>query len=226
MEDFIEQRKDKDENVDRRPIKQRSAKWAIAIAASLAKAGVSPNFVSSMSVVFALIGGALLLFVPKLDHVAQIVCLVGVAACVLARLLCNMFDGMIAVEYGKQSKVGGVFNELPDRIADMIFLVPAGYAAQFGQLGIEIGWLAALLAVLTAYIRAFAVSLGLKNDFCGPMAKPHRMFVLAISSLVAVGEVAMGLMPKVIFYGLCIIVLGSIVTCVRRTMRMVNELKK
>jgi len=225
MKTSLKQRKNTDEELSRRPIKSRSTKWAAAIAASLAKAGVRPNLVSSMSVVFAIAGGVLFFFAPKLEPSAQIACFIGAAACIQARLLCNLFDGMIAVEYNKKSKLGGMFNEMPDRLADAIFLVLAGYASQYGQLGNEIGWMAALLAVLTAYIRAFAVSLGLKNDFCGPMAKPQRMFILTLASLLAAGETALSLPPNAIFYGLCIIALGSAITCIRRSMHMAKELK-
>ena len=225
MKIVLEQKQNTEKDISRRPIKSRSAKWSVTLAASLAKAGVSPNFVSSMSVVFALVGGVLLFFAPKLAPFAQLACFIGVAVCVQMRLICNLMDGMIAVEYGKQSKLGAVFNEFPDRLADAIFLVLAGYASQYGQIGNELGWLAALLAVLTAYIRAFAVSLGLQNDFCGPMAKPHRMFVLTVASLLAAGEAALGMTPNVLFYGLCIIALGTVITCIRRTMHIAVALK-
>jgi phosphatidylglycerophosphate synthase len=75
------------------------------------------------------------------------------------------------VEGGKQSPVGALYNEFPDRVADSIFLVALGYAALYPWLG----WLAALLAAMTAYVRASGGSLGLAQDFRGPMAKPHRM---------------------------------------------------
>ena len=225
MKPSFEQRESTKEEISRRPIKSRSAKWSITLAANLAKAGISPNFISSMSVVFALAGGMLFFFAPKLEPFVQIFCFIGAAVCMLIRLICNMIDGMIAVEYGKQSKLGAVFNEFPDRLADAIFLVSAGYASQYGQLGNEFGWMAALLAVLTAYIRAFAVSLGLQNDFCGPMAKPHRMSVLIVAALLAAGETALGMTPNVLFYGLCIIVLGAVITCIRRTRHIVSALK-
>lgn len=51
-------------------------------------------------------------------------------------------------------------NEFPDRIADTLPLVPLGYAAGLPWLG----WLAALLAALTAYVRVFGGALGLAQD--------------------------------------------------------------
>ena len=81
---------------------------------------------------------------------------------------------MVAVEGGKSSPVGALYNELPDRLSDSLLLVPIGYAAGVAWLG----WAAALLAALTAYIRAVGGSLGLPQDFSGIMAKPQRMALL------------------------------------------------
>jgi phosphatidylglycerophosphate synthase len=43
------------------------------------------------------------------------------------RLLCNLFDGMVAIEGGKQSADGPFWNEFPDRIADILILAGVGY---------------------------------------------------------------------------------------------------
>jgi hypothetical protein len=57
---------------------------------------------------------------------------------------------MVAVEGHRSSPNGVLFNEIPDRFEDSIFIVAFGYAAGLDWLG----YLAALLAMLTAYIRA------------------------------------------------------------------------
>lgn len=99
--------------VARRPITQRSSRWAVALSARLARSSVTPNQISVMSVAFAAAGAALI-------------------------------------------------------------LVAAGYAAGIAWLG----WLAALLAVTTAYVRLLGGSLAVPQDFGGVMAKQHRMAVL------------------------------------------------
>ena len=53
-------------------------------------------------------------------------------------------DGLVAVEYGKGSATGALFNEVPDRIADSAVLVGAGYAATGW---VTLGYVAALLAL-------------------------------------------------------------------------------
>ena len=97
---------------NRRPIASRSAGWAKASAAFLARTSVTPNQISAVSVVFAAVGAALLAFKP--DAIG----LIGCAAAVQARLVCNLLDGMVAIEGGKKSSVGALYNEFPDRIAD------------------------------------------------------------------------------------------------------------
>src|SRR6185437_5421568 len=126
---------------NRRPIASRSAGWAKAAAAFLARTRVTPNQISMVSVVFAAIGAALLALKP--DAIG----LFGCAIAVQARLICNLLDGMVAIEGGKKSPVGSIFNEFPDRIADSLFIVALGYAVGWPALG----WFGALAAALTAY---------------------------------------------------------------------------
>jgi hypothetical protein len=49
----------------------------------------------------------------------------------------------------------------------------------------DLGWLAAVLAIATAHVRAFGGSLGYGQDLTGPMAKQHRMFTLTVGTLAA-----------------------------------------
>lgn len=164
----------------RRPLKTRSSAWAQQLAMLLARRRVSPNAISVAGVGFALIGGALLLALTYAFFPAWLG-LLGAVTCIQLRLLCNMLDGLVAVEGGVPSKAGALFNELPDRVEDTVFLVAAGHAAG----AVELGWLAAALALLTAYLRAFGGSLGLPADFRGPGAKPQRMFWLSVGCLAA-----------------------------------------
>jgi len=82
-----------------------------------------------------------------------------------------------------------------------------------------------VLAVTTAYIRAIGARRGQPQDFCGPQAKPHRMFLLTVACLLAFAEKLTGLSPHVLFILLIIINLGTLLTCVRRTARLVRQLE-
>lgn len=192
--------------LNRRPLETRSRRWAIGLASALVRVGVSPNTISVVSIVFAAAGAALLVRWPSG------LVLLGVAACVQLRLVCNMLDGMVAIEGGRRTPTGGLYNELPDRIADSALIVALGFAC-----GVEwLGWAGALAAALTAYIRALGGSFGLAQDFRGPMAKPHRMFVLTLACLGA-AWCEPELARKVLLGAAWVITIGSLLTCFTRT---------
>ena len=138
------------------------------------------------------------------------------ALCVQGRLMCNLLDGLVAVEGGRKSKGGDLFNEIPDRLEDSLFLVGAGMACGH----VALGMLAALLAVFTAYVRAFGASLGQGQDFCGPMAKQQRMFFLTLGLVgAAVGSLC-GFTGNVLAWALYLIAAGTALTAGRRIVRM------
>lgn len=149
------------------------------------------------------------------------------AGLIQLRLLANMLDGLVAVEGGRHTPTGDLFNEVPDRIADVLILAPIGYGIPFGIAGVTLGWAVALLAVLTAYIRLFGGSLGFVQSFMGPMAKQHRMAVLTLACLVSVVEViAFGFHGWALTAGLIVIGIGAAITAVRRLMAIAHQLKE
>jgi CDP-diacylglycerol--glycerol-3-phosphate 3-phosphatidyltransferase len=196
---------------DRRPLKVRGAGWAQGLARGLARSGVSPNQISVASVAFAAAGAACML--------AEGWWLIGAAACIQGRLLCNLFDGMVAVEHDRATPLGIVYNEFPDRIADSILLAACGYAAALPSLG----WMAALAAALTAYVRVFGASCGLGHDFRGPMAKQHRMALLTLACI-ATPLLPFGIRPLAFVLGL--IAALSLLTCVTRTLHLCRQLEQ
>jgi len=214
---------------NRRPLKTRSKAWAGALASALGAARISPDRISLFSVVFAVLGAALLLTAGlETQPVLRGLMLVMAAVMVQLRLLANMLDGMVAVEHGLGSSSGAIWNELPDRIADALFLVAAGYAAWGMGLtaGSWLGWLAALLAVLTAYVRELGRGLDFPADFSGPMAKPHRMFALTVTCVLSAVEPLWGGDGQVLMIGLGVIAAGTVWTVVRRTRTLARRLEE
>jgi phosphatidylglycerophosphate synthase len=200
----------------RRPIKSRSNIAIRTLAGILAKTAITPNQISAASVVFAVIAAFALTYSDR--WWAMPIALAGVQL----RLLCNVLDGLVAVEGGKKSAVGAIYNEFPDRAADSVLLIAAGYAAGHPSLG----WAAALLAALTAYVRVFGGSLGLEQHFIGPMAKQHRMAVLSLACVLAMVETAARLPHRSLLAALVIIAAGSAITCITRTRAIASALKE
>ena len=148
------------------------------------------------------------------------------------RGLCNLLDGMMAVEGGLKTPEGGIYNDLPDRLSDTALLLGAGYSVigppeTLGWLN-ELGWAAALLAMMTAYVRLLGGASGLPQDFCGPMAKPHRMAVLVAACLLSAVEAAFGWRRASMLtmaFALGIVIIGSLFTVARRSGRIVRALR-
>jgi len=227
----------------RRPLRSRQTGWAKSIAQFLARRRVSPNFISVMSVVFSAGAAVALWCLADAVGARRIILLLSAAAGIQLRLVSNLLDGMVAVEGGLKTKSGDIFNDFPDRVSDSLILIAVGYAVHIPTLG----WCAALLAALTAYVRLLGGSCGLKQNFIGPMAKQHRMAVLTAMCLLSmvegmsrynkVGFISFrisetrGLMvdhlPLGLFLMLALLVinLGCLITLYRRLSRLKRELE-
>lgn len=201
----------------RRPLKSRDQRWARVTASWLAARGVRPNRISQAAVGFAGVGLLAFLWLPQLDPALRAVPLIVAALCIQARLVCNLLDGMVAVEGGLKEPDGAFWNELPDRLSDGAFLVGAGFAAGTPALG----WAATALAVLTAYLRELGRAEGFAPDYSGPMAKQQRMALLTAGCLAAVVWPA----PATLAAALWLILVGTAATAVRRSLRLIRALK-
>ena len=210
----------------RRPIKARDTKWASAIARWLARVGLRPNQISLLSVLFAGLAGGCLVFTNRVGATPAILLFVAAAVCIQLRLLCNLFDGMVAVEGGLRSKSGEIYNELPDRFADALILVGAGYSLSTSPLLTTLGWAAALLAVITAYVRTLGASAGAAQYFVGPMAKQERMAVMTVACIGTSLCLVFSKPLSLILIALLLIMAGCAITIWRRCVLIVRDLEK
>lgn len=220
---------------DRRPIAQREHGWAKALTRLLAQSGATPNFISFTSIVFAALAGACFYaFGIATSAGDRALLCIGAALFCQLRLLANMMDGMVAVEGGKGGPDGPVWNELPDRFADIFVLVGAGYGvAALGVADAALGWAAAVAAVMTAYVREVARGAGAPNDFSGPMAKPHRMFVMTMAALIAAsaplwagGSASEIVAGGIVRIALWLVLIGAVLTTLNRARRALEVLNK
>ena len=201
----------------RRPLKVRSFKYSKRIAKWLSKKDITPNMISIYSLIFAALSALCLLALPLSSDAGSWLLPVLAALFIQCRLLCNLFDGMVAVEGGKGTASGELFNDIPDRIADPLILVAAGYATIIVSWGGSLGWCAGLLAVMTAYVRTLSTSIGAPTDFRGPMAKQHRMALMTVACLLTAIEPYLWPQGYVLLSTLLIVITGSVLTVYRRT---------
>ena len=215
-----------EQEIIRRPIKTRNAGWAKKIAVFLKEIGLTPNVISIMSVVFALLAGAAFFSIQFLDATyLKSLSFVLAAVLIQLRLLCNLFDGMVAVEGNLKSNSGEIYNDFPDRLSDMFIIVGVGYSITYYPWGYLLGWVAGYLAILTAYTRVLGHSSGAKQYFLGPMAKPHRMALITAAALIASVELFFTEKNLSILIALMLLILGGIITVIRRLRSIVGELE-
>jgi phosphatidylglycerophosphate synthase len=201
----------------RRPLKSRQARWIRALASWLAQHRVHPNIISVASVVAAALAATCLLAVHATPRAIQVVLMMAAIGFILLRLLANVVDGLVAVEGGLKSPTGDLYNEVPDRLSDVVLLAGAGYAIPGLGWAVALGWAAALLAIVTAYVRLLGGALGLSQNFSGPMAKAHRMATLCVGCAGSIVEVlVIGFKGWSLAGALVVIAVGSIVTAIRR----------
>jgi len=212
---------------NRRPLKVRDTGWAKDFAARLAKAHVTPDLISLLGVVIAALGATFLAMAGVLPPIARALLLLLAAACIQGRLVCNLLDGMVAVEHGKGSSDGPIWNELPDRFSDALLLTGAGFmlAGLGWRIGSSLGWVAAILAIITAYVRELGRGLGLPADFSGPMAKPQRMAALTVGCVLSAIEPIWNGGGQMMLIVMALIVVGTGWTIARRVANLAAGLK-
>lgn len=200
----------------RRPLASRDTGLAQAATRALLATPVTPNQISLISILFAALAAAAMLAAPARPWLWLVA-----AAGIQLRLVCNLLDGMVAVEGGRGSPVGALYNEIPDRLADSLIIVAAGWAVGQGWLG----WAGALAAAVTAYIRTLGGALGLTQDFRGPMAKQQRMAVLTAACVLAAFEAWFAGSQWAMTTAAWIVFLGALVTCATRARAIAGRLQ-
>lgn len=214
--------------LDRRPIASREksvSKWA---ANRLAERGVSPNAISLAGMLAGILAGGAFVATNLFPDYWRLAFFTA-AVLIQLRLLANMLDGMVAVQTNKASPLGELFNEIPDRVSDFFTIIGAGYALGSSA---ELGFVAACLAIFIAYVRAQGKVAGAHQEYCGPLAKPQRMFLLTLLALFCTFAPTawMDFQEPVagwgaIAWGLAFLIAGELVTAIRRLARISAALK-
>ena len=87
------------------------------------------------------------------------------------RMALNAIDGMLAREFGQQSKLGAYLNELGDVVSDAALYAPFAFIPPFGAVstGIEI-----VLSMMTEFAGVLGPSVGASRRDDGPLGKSDR----------------------------------------------------
>lgn len=210
---------------NRRPATPRRWPAIQHLATGLAAKNTDPNVISLWGLLGGLFAGAA--FAATTSSPTDRWWWLLAALLLMFRGVCNILDGLVAVEGGRRSAIGGIYNDAPDRLSDLTILIGLGCAA--GGLPL-MGCLAAVGAVTTAYVRELGVALGAPADYGGLMGKSARVYwllalcaagIIAPQGISRFGDQDYGL-PAIV---LAIIVAGTIETCASRLTRLSRFLR-
>jgi phosphatidylglycerophosphate synthase len=198
----------------RRPIAPLFRRTADAAVRVCVRSGLHPNTISCLSVLVSAAAGAAYWQVQ-----ASPLLLLAAPALCYVRLWFNMLDGMVAIAAGKTSRSGEIFNELPDRISDV--LIFAG-VAHSGLCSPYSAYWAAILALLTAYVGTLGQAVGARREYGGLMSKPWRMVALHAGLWTAW---VLGPQARVLDWTCLGIILGCVETVAVRLSRIFRTLR-
>jgi len=139
-----------------------------------------------------------------------------------------MLDGMVAIASGQASGRGEILNDLPDRISDVLIFIGVAHS---GWLGPLLGYWAAIMALLTAYVGMLGQAVGVQREFSGVMSKPWRMVALHLGAWLTYllfywnhANTYIGQM-RALDWTCLVVIIGCIETSVHRLARIMRALK-
>ena len=101
------------------------------------------------------------------------------------RMAFNAADGMLAREFGQQSRLGALLNELTDVVADAALYLPLALLAPFAPVWVGVF---IVLAGLSEFAGALGPVVGGTRRYDGPMGKSDRAAAVGAIALLAWGS--------------------------------------
>ncbi len=148
---------------------------------------------------------------------------------ILLRMTLNTLDGLIALKIERTSRKGKIVNALPDRYADMFYLIGISFSS---LCNIKIGIIATVTVLLISYSGILGKALGVSWQQQGPLDKVDRLVIVMVFSLIQfiLIKTKPGWIENFRFtvMELCMllfIILGQL-TIIRRVMGMIKEINR
>jgi CDP-diacylglycerol--glycerol-3-phosphate 3-phosphatidyltransferase len=165
---------------------------------------ISADLLTATALLAAGVAGACL---AVSDAIPALLLLVPILAAL--RLVLNLLDGQVARGSGTARPMGEVWNELADRVADVVMIGALAFVAAVGPL---LAGAATVAALLASYVGITSRAVGAPRQYGGVMSKPGRMIVLATAAPLAL-LLADG---RPLTLGALVIAGGALVTSVQR----------
>ncbi|MBI6897161.1 CDP-alcohol phosphatidyltransferase family protein [Pseudomonas mosselii] len=157
--------------------------------------GVTANQVTVTAAAVSVLLGLLLAWLPQVTWLFLLI-----PIWMLLRMALNAVDGMLAREFGLQSKLGAYLNELCDVIADTALYLPF---ALLPGVSPTLVVLVVVFAVISEYAGVMGPLAGASRRYDGPMGKSDRAFAFGVLGT----GVGFGLLGAAWINGLLLVIL-------------------
>ncbi len=143
--------------------------------AALARNGLTANQVTVAAAVVSAAVGAAIALAPQARWP-----LLVLPAWLFLRMALNALDGMLAREFGQQSRLGALLNEVGDVVSDTALYLPLALVP-----GIDARLVVAItvLAIISELAGLAALLVGSARRYDGPMGKSDRAFAFGLIGL-------------------------------------------
>lgn len=153
-------------------------KYLEPMAKITANAGISPNAVSMLSLLFAVLSGVLFYYSG-----ASVPMVAAAGLMVALNSLLDAMDGLMARYLGVSSPKGDFLDHVIDRYADVLIICGIFFG---GYVYWQIGVVAIVGVQLTSYLGTQAQALNLGRYYGGVIGRADRLILIMLASLVYV----------------------------------------
>ncbi|RBL67832.1 CDP-alcohol phosphatidyltransferase family protein [Pseudomonas sp. MWU13-2625] len=134
--------------------------------------GTTANQITVLAAVISVLVGTVIALFPSHAWLFALIPL-----WMILRMALNAIDGMLAREFGQQSRLGAYLNELCDLVADSALILP--FALLPGA-SLLLVLAVTLLALFSEYAGVLGPMVGASRRYDGPMGKSDRAFILGV----------------------------------------------
>jgi len=153
------------------------------LALQLGRIGVTSEVVSMHGMIFGILAGGFFMWTGMGEDPDRY-WVSGMIFCLL-RIVTIRLDQAMQLPHQRSNPEEYSFSEVPERVSDAVTLIGFGFAVDSDP---WLGLAAALAAILSAYVRSYAVMRGAarKSASSGPMTRTHRLLLVSVTAIVIV----------------------------------------
>jgi CDP-diacylglycerol--glycerol-3-phosphate 3-phosphatidyltransferase len=194
-------------------LKPRFQKLLRPLVASLAAMGVTANGVTIAAAL-----GSVAIAGIVLNGENRLVFLL-LPLWLFVRMALNAIDGMLAREFGQQSRLGAYLNEICDVISDAALYAPFAVVVPFGPVDIAA---VIFLSTLAEFAGVLGPAVGASRRYDGPLGKSDRALLFGVLAFwIGIG----GALPGWLFWLMPLIGLLLLITTANRVRAGLAEAK-